>query len=292
VNVNAPLPGTHFLSLPLSGVRPLGQSQGDVIESQSNGRLISNSLTVNFNGSIRKINFWGYYNFAKSRTTDSGTSGSSFDPYDFTGEWGRSSSDIRHFFVAGGYYQAPHGFSINVFALGNSGTPFNITIARDPNGDKSFSERPAFATDLAKPGLIQTPLGVLDPNPSPGQRIIPRNFGQGPGYLTANAGLSKNFQFGKAIPSEDTAPVVVQSNSKGAESKKNPSKQPVNRTYQLNFSIYASNLFNRTNAANPIGNMASPYFLKSTASSQAFVFGPGGGSGGNRQIRFTVRLAF
>jgi hypothetical protein len=292
VNINAPLPGTHDASLPLSGMRPLGQSAGDVIESQSNGRSVSNSLTVNTSGSVRKINFWGYYTFLKSRNTDSGTSGSSFDPYDFGGEWGRSPFDVRHFFVVGGYYVAPHGFSINAFALGNSGSPFNITIGRDPNGDTFFSERPAFATNPAKPGVIQTPMGMLDPNPSPGQTIIPRNFGQGPGYLTANVGLSKNFQFGKAIPPKDAAPAVVQSNVKGPESKNPSPKPPVARPYQLNFSIYATNVLNHTNPANPIGNIASPYFLKSTASSQAFVFGPGGGSGGNRQISLTVRLAF
>jgi hypothetical protein len=262
-----------------------------VIESQSNGRSVSNSLSANVSGNIRKINFWGYYTFLKSRNTDSGNSGSSFDPCDFTGEWGRSPFDVRHFFVAGGYYQAPFGFTVNAFALGNSGTPFNITIGRDPNGDTFFSERPAFATNLAKPGVIQTPMGMLDPNPSPGQIIIPRNFGHGPGYLTANAGLSKNFQFGKAIPPKDVAPAVVQSNVKGPESNP-PRKPPVVRPYQVNFSISATNVLNHTNPANPIGNIASPYFLKSTASSQAFVFGPGGGSGGNRQVTFRLRLGF
>ena len=40
-----------------------------------------------------------------------------------------------------------------MFMIANSGTPFNITTGRDTNGDTFFSERPAFATDLTKPGV-------------------------------------------------------------------------------------------------------------------------------------------
>jgi hypothetical protein len=58
-------------------------------------------------------------------------------------------------------------------------------------------------------------------------------------------------------------------------------------------SIYASNALNRVNKANPVGNMASPYFLQSTSVSNNFFFGPGGGgSGGNRQVTVRLRLGF
>jgi hypothetical protein len=60
----------------------------------------------------------------------------------------------------------------------------------------------------------------------------------------------------------------------------------------LSFQRLNIHVLNHANPANPIGNIASPYFLKSTASSQAFLFGLGGGSGGNRQITFRVRLGF
>ena len=48
--------------------------------------------------------------------------------------------------------------------------------------------------------MIVTPLGAFDPNPVPGQQIIPRNFGQGPAFFSVNFGVSKTIKFGRAIP--------------------------------------------------------------------------------------------
>ena len=123
------------------------------------------SLSVSVNGKIAKVDFWTNYSLNKTRSTDNGTSGSSFDPYDFSQEWGRASYDIRHRFFGGGSYQTRSGFSVNTFIIANSGAPFNITTGHDTNGDTFFTERPAFATDLNKPGVIVTPLGAFDPNP-------------------------------------------------------------------------------------------------------------------------------
>ena len=76
--------------------------------------------------------------------------------------------------------------------------------------------------------------------------------------------------------------------------QKPPAKPEIQRPYSLSFSIYASNALNHTNRGNPVGNMASPYFLKSNGTSGMFFFGPGGGggSGGNRQVTLRVRLSF
>src|SRR5437016_7131944 len=78
----------------------------------------------------------------------------------------------------------------------SSGNPFNITIGRDINGDTLFTERPAFATDLSKPGVVVTKFGAFDPNPVAGEQIIPRNYGQGPGSIISNLRVSKTFGFG------------------------------------------------------------------------------------------------
>ncbi|MDQ3665053.1 MAG: TonB-dependent receptor [Acidobacteriota bacterium] len=293
LNINAPLGGTYDPRLPSSGLRPLGQSAGNILEYQSSGRSMNNSLSVSINANGKKLNFWSTYSFRKSTSTDNGTSGSPFDPYDFSNEWGRSSYDVRHFFYASGSYQAPFGFSLNSFLIANSGTPFNITTGRDTNGDTFFSERPAFTTDLTKPGVIVTPFGAFDPNPVPGQRIIPLNFGHGPGFLLVNLGVGKTVKFGPPIPPK-TPPAASTGNVvTAASSQKPPAEQPIQRPYQLSFSIYATNALNHTNRGNPVGNMASPYFLQSTASSGIFFFGPGGGgSGGNRQLTLRVRFSF
>jgi hypothetical protein len=289
VNINAPLGGTFIPGQPNSGVRPLGLGAGNLYQYEATGHASGKGLTFNLNGNINKLNFWGGYSISKSRNTDNGGSGSPFDAYDFSHEFARYNA--LNFAYAGGYYQGPYGISLNLFALANSGSPFNITTGRDTNGDTAFTERPAFATDLTKPGVVVTPLGAFDPNPTPGQQIIPRNFGRGPAFITVNFGAEKVFKFGRAI--EPKAPVTPAKTTDANAPQTPQPKPPVQRPYTLGLSLYASNLFNRTNKGVPVGNMASPYFLKSAGGSNTFIFtGPGGGSGGNRSINLRVRISF
>jgi len=291
VNINAPLGGTFIPGVPNSGVRPLGADAGNVLEYQATGHSVGNSLSFNVNGTVKKINFFGGYNLNKAKSTDSGTTGAPFDAYDFSQEFARGPFSALNFAYGGGYYAAPGGININVFTIANSGQPFNITTGRDTNGDTFFSERPAFATDLSEPGVVVTPLGAFDPTPSPGQKIIPRNFGRGPGFISVNMSVGKTFKFGKALP-PPTPPPGAPRTTDAASTQKPPEKPPVQRPFAFTFSINANNLFNRTNAGPPIGNMASPFFLKSPSGSNTFIFGPGGGSAGNRVIGLRVRLSF
>src|ERR1019366_8453112 len=60
-----------------------------------------------------------------------------------------------------------------------------------------FNGRPGIATDPAKPGLIQTAYGLLDPNPTPGERMLARNYGRGPGQFNVNLRIAKTIGFGK-----------------------------------------------------------------------------------------------
>ena len=304
VNINAPLAGTFNPALPTSGVRPLGQSAGNILEYQSNGSSRYDQFSVNTSGEFHKIGFWATYVWSKTRSSDGGTSGSSFDPYDFSNERSPANYDIRHRFYGSANYQTKSGWSVNTFVVANSPAPFNITTGHDTNGDTFFTERPAFATDLNKPGVIVTSFGAFDPNPAPGQQIIPRNFGRGPTFFSVNLGLSKTIKFGRAIPPKAPPPgaavgSVVTTTATApatatAGSQKPPLKPQIQRPYSLVFSIYASNALNHNNRATPVGNMSSPYFLKSTGTSGTFFFGAGGagGSGGNRQITFRMRLSF
>ena len=299
LNINAPLGGTFNPAIPTSGVRPFGLAAGNIYEYNSDGRARHDSLSVGANGKIAgKIDFWTNYSLNYSRGNDWGTTGSPFDAYDYSNEWARANFDTRHWFSTGASYQSKSGFSVNTFIVANSGPPFNITTGRDTNGDTSFSERPAFATDLNKPGVVITPYGALDPNPTPGQQIIPRNFAQGPTFFSMNVGASKTFKFGRATPPKTPAiattgtPGVVSATT-GAPASPTPAAKP-QRPYSLVLSVYVSNALNHTNRAAPVGNMASPFFLQSTNTSSMFIFGPGGtaSSGGNRQVSLRARLSF
>ncbi|HEV8187887.1 MAG TPA: TonB-dependent receptor [Pyrinomonadaceae bacterium] len=292
VNINAPLGGTFIPGVPNSGVRPLGADAGNVLEYQSNGHSVTNTLSVNINGTLKKkLQFWGGYNLNKGRATDSGQSGSPFDAYDFSHEYARGNFSSLSFMYGGGSYSGPHNINLNMFMIANSGYPFNITTGRDTNGDTYFSERPAFATDLNEPGVIVTPLGAFDPTPSAGQTIIPRNFGRGPGFVSVNISMSKTVKFGKAIEPKAPPPGAPKTTD-ATKDQKPPAKQPVQRPYSLTFSVNTFNILNRTNRGNPVGNMSSPFFLKSPSGSNNFSFGPGAGSGGNRLITLRVRFSF
>jgi hypothetical protein len=179
-----------------------------------------------------------------------------------------------------------------MFLIGSSGPPFNITTGRDTNGDTSFSERPAFATDLNEPGVVITPLGALDPTPSPGQTIIPRNLGRAPAFLSVNMSVGKAFKFGKAIEPKSPPPGGPSTTPATGGDAKPPAKPQIQRPYQIYFSINANNIFNRTNKSVPVGNMSSPFFLQSPAGSNQFSFGPSGGSAGNRIISLRMRISF
>ena len=139
--------------------------------------------------------------------------------------------------------------------------------------------------------MLVTPLGAFDPNPTSDQTIIPRNYARGPGFMTVNLGVEKVIKFGRAIePKTPTTPPKTTDVSTPAPTS--APKPPIQRPYTLGFSVYTTNLLNRTNKGVPTGNMASPYFLQSASGSTNFVFGPGGGSGGNRLVTLRVRFNF
>jgi hypothetical protein len=65
------------------------------------------------------------------------------------------------------------------------------------------------------------------------------------------------------------------------------------RPYNMTVSVNASNIFNRTNANSPVGNLSSPLFGQST---NLGFGGPGGGFGGsaanNRRIDLQLSFRF
>lgn len=237
-NINAPLAGTYDPQDPSSTVRPFGDV-GNIYEINSTARAESERYSLNLNfPQSQKLFASLRYSYGKSRGNTVTSTGSPFDAYDFSQEFGPSSFDGVH--SGGGYMYLtlPKKFNLGGDLMLSTGSRFNIFTGRDTNGDGFFSERPSFATDRNKPGVIDTPYGLLDPNPSPGDKLIPRNIGRGASSVIVNASLGKTFGF-----NEDKA-------------KKTPPRQ------SLNFSIRVNNIFNFVSKGSPIGNMASPNFLR------------------------------
>jgi hypothetical protein len=237
-NINAPLAGTYSPLDSSLAVRPLG-NVGNVYQTISDRKTATDRYSINLGfPQSQKLFASLRYGFIKSKSNITSGSGSPFDPYDFSQEYAPTPFDGVHSLSGYFYYSLPFKVSLGGDFYLSSGTRFNIYTGRDTNGDGFFSERPAFATDLNKPGLITTEYGMLDLNPSPTDRLIPRNLGRGSKNFVFNGSLSKTFGFN--------------------EDKKN--KKPPLQT--LNFNLRVNNVFNIVNKGNPIGNMSSPNFLR------------------------------
>lgn len=240
-NINAPLAGAGVT------VYPFGNSR-NIYETRSEGNSRSNRFSISMNFPQWKIKgkptyFSLFYGYAKIRNNIITGSSSPIDPYDFGGEWGPAITDGVHFVQ--GYFSLtfPHLISLRGDFGVRTGSRFNIITGRDTNRDGLYAERPAFAADSTKSGVVQTPYGLLDPNPAPGDRLIPRNHGVGPGGGELNLYISKSFGFNKD------------------KANKNAPKQ------RLSFGVNLNNVLNINNKGNPIGNMSSPNFLRTVSSS-------------------------
>ena len=189
-NINAPLRvENNEVVLPFP-------DQGPILQFESTGLSRRHEMRVNVRtGFSRTFSLFGNYTLASTRSNTDGAYSNPANPFDLSNEFGRASNDARHSVFIGGSLSLPWGLRVNPFINARSGTPFNITTGRDNNRDNQFTDRPAFANP-GDPGAIETRFGVFNPDPRPGDEIIPRNFGQGPGFFTTNVSVSKTFGFG------------------------------------------------------------------------------------------------
>jgi hypothetical protein len=259
---------------------------GNIFQFESSGVFKQNQLILNANNNFNKnLSLFASYVLNKASNDSDGAYSFPANSYDLSGEYGRSSLDIRHRFLIGGFIRTLWEINLNPFISASSGVPFNITTGRDANGDTLFTERPALATDLGKPGVVVTPFGAFDPNPTSGQKMIPRNFGQGPGFFAVNLGINRTFKFGE-----------MPSSGSGKSDKDNPLGSLLSKVgsaekrFELTLSVRVQNLLNHTNAGVPIGNLNSPLFGQSNQSVGAY--GSGISTGGNRRVDAQVRFSF
>jgi hypothetical protein len=288
-DINAPAPGTYNPQVPGSGVYPYGDT-GPIYLMESSGLYNQNQLITNVNARLNgNFSLFGYYtlNHASSNTDGLGTFPG--NPYSMAGEYGPAITDIRHRAFIGGSINTRWNVRISPFIVVQSGAPYDITIGRDLYGDTLFNARPGIPADLSKAGLIETPYGWFDPNPGPGEAIVPRNFGRGPGMLTVNMRLGKTFGFGP-----------VREGSGGGGGPMGPghfsgfhsifSDLPTSRRYNLTVSVSARNLLNHVNPGPIIGQITSPLFGE--ANQVAGGYGAFAETANNRRIELQMRFRF
>jgi hypothetical protein len=328
-NINAPLPGTFDPLVPNSGVRPFG-NVGSIFEYESSGILKQNQLIFNLQNRLnQRVTIAGTYILGRSRSDTDSASSLPANTYDLRDEFGRSSFDVRHRAFIFGNINLPWRISLSPLIFASSGSPFNISTGVDTNGDRITNERPAFATDTTRSSVKVTRFGTFDLSPLPGAQIIPRNFVEGPGYFSVNLRVGRTFGFGGASARAAAAAQQAQQGrggegrfmqgipgggrpGGGGEGGQGGGRGPggggggpimigapggSDHPYNLTISVNASNLFNRTNAGSPVGNLSSPLFGQSTnLASGGISFGGGGFGGGgaanNRRIDLQLRFSF
>ena len=301
-DINAPLPGTYDPQVTGSGVFPLG-NPNSVFLMESAGLYNQTQLITNFNSQASKnVSLFGsyLYNHAMSNTDSLGTFPA--NPYSMAGEYGPAATDIRNRVTFGGSIGTRWGFRFNPFLVANSGPPFDITGGQDLYGDTLFNARPGLPTNTTKPGLIPTKYGLLDPDPSLGERILPRNYGRGPGIVLFNLRVSKTFAFGGRERGGGSSGAPGGYGSYGRRVESGPfnvggprdNSASSGRRYTLTISMAIRNILNRNNPGPIIGNIESPSFGQAN---QPYGVGALGGTGfsesaDNRRIELQTRFTF
>src|ERR1039458_2017255 len=153
------------------------------------------------------------------------------------------------------------------FVAAHAAAAFDLAAGSDLYGTTLFNGRPGIAADPSKPGLIQTAYGLLDPNPTPGERLLARNYGRGPGQFNVNLRIAKTIGFGKerggsgdprpaASAGQGAALAAVGGRGLGGLIG-SPS---TSHRFNLSIGLSVRNLLNHTNPGPIVGNITSPYF--------------------------------
>ncbi|WP_263418089.1 TonB-dependent receptor [Terriglobus albidus] len=304
-NINAFVQGTYD---PVSGtgVRPNGLNE-NIYQFQSGAVYNQNQLMMNYTVRARRISLFGFYmlNFAKADS-----SGATYFPSTPTNpgaDYGRANFDVRNRFLLGGSLQAPFGISLSPMLVANAGSPFNITVGQDLNGDNQFNDRPAFATSTSTK-TMQTEYGLFDLSPDANRSRIPYNYGAGPAQLSMNLRVSKSFGIGPRMEGGPRGATGIPGGP-GGPGGPPPGGAPggglgpggmsgnggpprldmlAPRRYSLTFGAMGRNVFNNVNLVAPVGVLQSPLFGKSNALAGGFF----SSQAANRSIDLQMSFSF
>lgn len=228
---------------------------GPVYRLASSGLYNQNQLILNLNARVNKaVTLFSSWTLNRAFSNTDGPGTYPANPYNYAGEYGPASTDIRNRFQLGGTFDAPWHLRFSPLVTLQSGAPFNITTGTDPWNTGLFFMRPGLN------GTLATPYGMLDPNPVPGEPLIGRNAGRGPGQYSVNLRVTRSWKLGTRA--------------------------------NLSVGMSARNLLNHTNPGPIIGNITSPLFGQSNQ-----IAGNNNGQGfsenaNNRRLEAQIRVTY
>jgi hypothetical protein len=264
INANAPYSPTYDAAL------------GNIYQYYSGAVFHQNQLFVNINARFnQKFSLFGFYglNFAHSDTSGAGSNPS--NSLNIRQDYGRASFDTRNRLFLIGTYAAPAHLRFSPFVVASSGSPFNITLSQDTNGDSFFNNRPSFAPQGSSgANIVTNSYGTFNTSPAAGDTPIPINYGKGPALFTFNLRVSKTFGFGATTGKEAAssgAPGPIgpggppRGGGRGGPGGPGGGGDNTGKRYNLTFNAQALNLFNVINYAPPTGTIDSEQFGRSNA---------------------------
>jgi hypothetical protein len=258
-DINAPLPATGALPYP---------GQGPVLLMTSSGLYNQNQLILNVNSKVNPaISLVGYYVLNKASSNTDGLGTFPANPYNYSGEYGPAATDVRHHGLAGGTLNLRWNIRLNPLIDLRSGSPFNITSGQDIYGTTIFNARPGIVTDASRPGVVKTKYGLLDPNPTASERLIPRNYGRGPAQISMNLRIAKTWGFGpekgaggSGVASRDAKPAGGAGLGPPPNGRGLFTQPSTARRFNLTLGMSIRNLLNHNNRGPIVGNITSPLF--------------------------------
>ena len=310
-DINAPLPGTYMG--PGTGVFPYPNS-GPILLMESSGLYNQWQLINNVRSQVNsRISLNGFVMYGHAYSNTDGVNTLPANPYSMAGEYGPSNLDVRWRGLIAGSILTKFNVQLSPFITLNSGAPFNILAGTDPYGTTLLTTaRPGIAADPSIPGVIQTPYGLLDPNPKPGEQILSRDFGRSPGNIMVNMRVSRTWGFGASREASNRPGGGGRGGGFGGPGGRGPGPggrgpgggfggigggprgfgggAQTTRRYNLTASIQARNLLNHVNPGPINGIVTSPLFGESNT--LAGGFGAFAESGNNRRIEMQLRFTF
>jgi hypothetical protein len=180
-----------------------------IAQFESTGRSSAHEANATVSGSIGSyVTVFGSYGYTHAMQDTDDLYSVPADSSNLAAEWGVAPLP-QHRVSLGGTITLPDDYAVYPFVTWMSEMPFNITSGHDTNFDSVFTERPSFA-EPGQAGALETPFGVFNPNPRPGEAVIPRNYGIGPSYFTVDVTGSKMFAaYNGPTPSSYRATVLV-----------------------------------------------------------------------------------
>ncbi len=304
-NVNAYIPDSYDAATG-TGTRPNGVDE-NIYQFGSGGVFRQNQLIVNYSIRAKKLSLFGFYMLNSAKADTSGASYFPSNQFNPGADYGRASFDVRNRFLLGGNYQGPFGISFSPMFDANSGTPFNITLQNDLNGDNQYNDRPAWAT-ASSTSVATTKYGNFDTDPAWNAARIPYDYGTGPSEWSLNMRVAKSVGIGPRVtstagssfgpgggpppgggprgggPGGGLGPGGL-SGQRGGPPRLD---QDLPRRYQLNFSVMSHNVLNKVNWAAPGGVIGTSLFGKSNSLAGGFF----SSAAANRTIDLQVSFSF